>query len=73
VGHRRVSTLEARMRYAGHLRRRTPVFYESVLVAEQPDRDQAFFPKGAIAFFAAMLVFFSAVWLFFYALMIHRH
>jgi hypothetical protein len=38
-----------------------------------PDKEQEFFPKGAVAFFAAMLVFFSAVWLGFYALMIHRH
>lgn len=38
-----------------------------------PDKEQDFFPRGAVAFFAAMLVLFSAVWLAFYALMIHRH
>ena len=37
------------------------------------DKEQEFHPRGAIAFFAAMLVFFAAVWLFFYALLIHRH
>lgn len=37
------------------------------------DNSGEFFPRGAIAFFAAMLAFFAAVWLFFYALMIHRH
>ena len=42
-------------------------------MAEAPGNDQEFFPKGAIAFFAAMLVFFSAIWLLFYALMIYRH
>jgi hypothetical protein len=42
-------------------------------MSEAPEKDQEFFPTGAIAFFAAMLVFFSAIWLLFYALMIHRH
>jgi hypothetical protein len=42
-------------------------------MGEQGDRQEAFFPSGAIAFFAALLIFFSVVWLFFYALMIHRH
>lgn len=37
------------------------------------DKQEEFFPRGAVAFFVAMLVFFSAVWLAFYALMIHRH
>ena len=38
-----------------------------------PDKQEEFVPKGAIAFFAAMMVFFAAVWLFFYVLMIRRH
>jgi hypothetical protein len=42
-------------------------------MAEQPRTEPEFFPKGAIAFFAALLVFFALVWLLFYALMIHRH
>jgi hypothetical protein len=42
-------------------------------MAEQPEQDRAFVPRGAIAFFAAMLVFFSLVWLFFYVLLIRRH
>lgn len=42
-------------------------------MAERREDEQEFFPRGAIAFFAAMLVFFSAVWLFFYVLMIRRH
>ena len=40
---------------------------------EEGKAEKEFFPKGAIAFFAAMLVFFAAVWLIFYALMISRH
>jgi hypothetical protein len=43
------------------------------LMAGDPDKDQSFFPKGAVAFFAAMTVFFGAVWLALYALMVHRH
>jgi hypothetical protein len=41
---------------------------------EQKTTDQVedFFPKGAIAFFAAMLLFFGAVWAALYALMLHR-
>jgi len=31
-----------------------------------------FFPKGAIAFFAAMLVGFGLIWLGMYALLVHR-
>jgi hypothetical protein len=42
-------------------------------MADHPQKQEEFFPRGAIAFFAAMLVFFSAVWLFFYVLMIRRH
>lgn len=37
------------------------------------DKDPEFVPRGAVAFFAAMLVFFAAVWLFFYGVMIRRH
>src|SRR4051794_35226268 len=37
------------------------------------DRTEAFYPTGAIAFFAAMTVFFAVVWLALYALMIYRH
>jgi len=50
---------------------RTCLFYEVAAMPE--DKEQEFFPRGAIAFFAAMLAFFSAVWVLFYALMIHRH
>ncbi len=39
----------------------------------EQEQEQEFQPRGAVAFFAAMLVFFAAVWLFFYWLMIHRH
>ena len=35
--------------------------------------EEKFVPRGAVAFFAAMLVFFGLVWLFFYGLTIHRH
>ena len=42
-------------------------------MAEGGGKEQEFFPRGAVAFFAAMTVFFAAVWLLVYALMIHRH
>jgi len=42
-------------------------------MADDRDRNETFFPKGAIAFFAAMTAFFSVVWLALYALMIYRH
>ena len=42
-------------------------------MAASADKKEEFFPKGAIAFFAAMVAFFSAGWLALYALMIHRH
>ncbi len=38
-----------------------------------PEKQEEFVPRGAIAFFAAMIVFFSLVWLFFYVLLIRRH
>jgi hypothetical protein len=34
--------------------------------------DEAFLPRGAVAFFIALIGFFSAVWLSFYALLLHR-
>jgi hypothetical protein len=37
------------------------------------DGAEAFVPRGAVAFFAALIGFFSAVWLSFYALLLHRH
>jgi hypothetical protein len=39
---------------------------------ETNEGDKEFVPRGAIAFFGALLVFFSAVWLGFYALLLHR-
>jgi len=54
------------------LRARSQMFYGRHM-AEQQEQDRAFVPRGAIAFFAAMLVFFSLVWLFFYVLLIRRH
>jgi len=41
--------------------------------AGHQDRNEAFIPRGAIAFFAAMTVFFAVVWLALYAMMIYRH
>jgi hypothetical protein len=41
--------------------------------AGHQDRNEAFFPRGAIAFFTAMTVFFALVWLALYAAMIYRH
>jgi hypothetical protein len=37
-----------------------------------PDSNEAFFPKGAIAFFAAMLTGFGLIWLGMYLLMVQR-
>jgi len=45
------------------------LFY-AAFMAEQSGE---FYPKGAIAFFAAMVVFFAVVWVLFYALLIRRH
>ena len=39
---------------------------------EPQERSEEFVPKGAVAFFAALLVFFSLTWLTFYALLLHR-
>ena len=36
------------------------------------EKQEEFVPRGAIAFFAAMIVFFAAVWGALYALMLHR-
>jgi hypothetical protein len=41
--------------------------------SEAPDAQQEFVPRGAVAFFAAMLALFAAVWLALYWLMLHRH
>jgi hypothetical protein len=38
----------------------------------QEDQDQAFVPKGSIAFFTIMICFYVLLWLFFYFLMINR-
>ena len=35
--------------------------------------NEEFFPKGAIAFFASMLIGFGLIWLGMYLLMVHRH
>ncbi|MGA8368169.1 MAG: hypothetical protein ACLQMT_02775 [Candidatus Acidiferrales bacterium] len=35
------------------------------------DKDE-FFPKGAIAFFASMLIGFGLIWVGMYLLMVHR-
>jgi len=37
------------------------------------DVNEAFYPKGAIAFFVSMLGVFGLIWLGMYALLIHRH
>jgi len=38
----------------------------------EPPAERPFFPKGAIAFFIAMLVGFAVIWGGVYALAIHR-
>lgn len=40
--------------------------------AETPRAEEEFFPKGAIAFFASMLVGFGLIWLGMYLLMVKR-
>ena len=42
-------------------------------MVDPAQKKEEFHPRGAIAFFAAILVFFSVIWLFFYGLMIRRH
>jgi len=50
----------------------SPLFY--IPQMSEPSREEEQFrPRGAVAFFAAMLVFFAVVWALFYGLMIHRH
>jgi len=39
---------------------------------EVTDAQDEFFPKGAIAFFASMLIGFGLIWLGMYLLMVHR-
>jgi len=34
--------------------------------------ESRFVPKGAIAFFAVMVVAYAAIWLFFLGIMLHR-
>jgi hypothetical protein len=44
---------------------------EALAMAKETN-DEAFVPRGAVAFFIALIGFFSAVWLSFYALLLHR-
>lgn len=39
---------------------------------QNSQEEEAFFPRGSIAFFIVMIVFFLAVWFGFYALTIAR-
>ena len=41
-------------------------------MAEPPQASEPFVPKGAIAFFVAMLVFYVALWFGLYALLVQR-
>jgi Cytochrome c oxidase subunit IIa family len=41
-------------------------------MADPRDESDAFVPKGAIAFFVAMLVFYIAFWFGLYALLVQR-
>jgi len=36
------------------------------------DEEAAFFPRGAVAFFAAMIVFYAALWFVIFAIMVSR-
>ncbi len=47
--------------------------YSPIRPATRSPSAEEFFPKGAIAFFAALIVFFGSVWMGLYALMIYRH
>jgi len=43
-----------------------------VIVDNSQPTDEKFFPRGAIAFFAAMLGCFGLIWLGMYFLLVHR-
>lgn len=39
----------------------------------EAEAKEGFVPRGAVAFFVALIVFFAAVWFGMYALMVHRN
>jgi hypothetical protein len=41
-------------------------------MADRPPDSEAFVPRGAIAFFAAMIVFYVTFWVALYALLVQR-
>jgi hypothetical protein len=46
--------------------------YVTLTPPTESKSDKAFFPRGAIFFFALLLVFYAALWLVIYWLMIAR-
>lgn len=48
------------------------IIFRNALLRHYDAVKNEFFPKGAIAFFLAMIAFFSVVWLGIYALMLSR-
>jgi hypothetical protein len=38
----------------------------------EPEKGKPFFPSGALAFFALLLIFYAALWLMIYWIMIAR-
>jgi hypothetical protein len=36
------------------------------------DEETPFFPRGAVAFFAAMIVFYAALWVVIFSIMVSR-
>ena len=41
-------------------------------MTDQDGRHDAFFPKGTVAFFVAMILIYAGLWLAMYGLMAHR-
>lgn len=41
-------------------------------MSKENQAEEDFVPRGAIAFFAAMIVFYGVIWLGMYFLLIHR-
>ena len=43
-----------------------------VFAGAMQDEEAPFFPRGAVAFFAAMIVFYAALWFLIFSIMVGR-
>ena len=51
----------------------SPLFgRRDVFAAAMQDEEAPFFPRWAVAFFAAMIVFYAALWFVIFAIMVSR-